>query len=204
MFIKAKQRKLQNCKFSFFFYFAWDSLKVLNLIPVIRSNTQWTSLHINGYKNVLYSVLLAGVKVVLKNFTKFTGKHLCWSFFFNNVADWPLTLLKKRLQHRCFPANFVKFLRTPFFTEHLLRLLLSGNIHTYMPREEFNVELCYNYGTKNLISFFKKFSKDGLPPQKNTEMWYLLCHSLKSGFSFWALNKGCSYIKNVLKYFFFL
>ena len=34
------------------------------------------------------------------------------------------TLLKKRLWHRCFPANFVKFLRTPFFTEHLLWLLL--------------------------------------------------------------------------------
>ena len=28
-------------------------------------------------------------------------------------------LLKKRLWHRCFPVNFVKFLRTPFFTEHL-------------------------------------------------------------------------------------
>ena len=26
----------------------------------------------------------------------------------------PATLLKERLWHRCFPANFVKFLRTPF------------------------------------------------------------------------------------------
>ena len=25
-------------------------------------------------------------KVFLKNFTKFTGKHLCWSLFFNKVA----------------------------------------------------------------------------------------------------------------------
>ena len=31
----------------------------------------------------------------------------------------PATLLKKRLWHRCFPVNFAKFLRTPFFTEHL-------------------------------------------------------------------------------------
>ena len=30
----------------------------------------------------------------------------------------PATLLKKRLCHRCFPLNFVKFLRTPFI-EHL-------------------------------------------------------------------------------------
>ena len=26
----------------------------------------------------------------------------------------PATLLKKRLWHRCFPANFAKLLRTPF------------------------------------------------------------------------------------------
>ena len=35
------------------------------------------------------------------------------------------TLLKKSLWHRCFPVNFVKFLRTPFFTEHLRWLLLE-------------------------------------------------------------------------------
>ena len=33
--------------------------------------------------------------------------------------DKPATLLKNRLWHRWFPANFVKFLKTPFFTEHL-------------------------------------------------------------------------------------
>ena len=31
----------------------------------------------------------------------------------------PATLLKKRLWHKRFPVNFAKFLRTPFFTEHL-------------------------------------------------------------------------------------
>ena len=55
-------------------------------------------------------------KGVLRNFSKFTGKHLCQSLFFNNVAGLrPATLLKKSLWHRCFPMNFVKFLRTPFF-----------------------------------------------------------------------------------------
>ena len=54
-------------------------------------------------------------KGVLRNFTKFTEKHLCQSLFFNKVAGLrPATLLKKRLWHRCFPVNFVKFLRTPF------------------------------------------------------------------------------------------
>ena len=37
----------------------------------------------------------------------------------------PATLSKKRLWHRCFPVNFVKFLRIPFYIEHLLWLLLS-------------------------------------------------------------------------------
>ena len=64
-------------------------------------------------------------KGVLRNFTKFTGKHLCQNIFFNKVAGLkPATLLKKRLWHRCFPVNFVKFLRTPFLTEHLWWLLL--------------------------------------------------------------------------------
>ena len=45
--------------------------------------------------------------------------------FFNKVASLrSTTLLKKRLWHRCFPVNFVRFLRTPFFIEHLRWLLL--------------------------------------------------------------------------------
>ena len=50
-------------------------------------------------------------KDVFRNFTKFTGKHLCQGAFFNKVAA--ATLLKK-IWHRCFPVNFVKFLKTPF------------------------------------------------------------------------------------------
>ena len=65
-------------------------------------------------------------KGVLTNFTKFTGKHLCQSLLFNKVTGLrPATLLKKRLWHRCFPVNFVKFLRTPFFIEHLWWLPLQ-------------------------------------------------------------------------------
>ena len=36
----------------------------------------------------------------------------------------PVTLLKKRLRHRCFPLHFAKFLRTSFLTEHLWWFLL--------------------------------------------------------------------------------
>ena len=58
----------------------------------------------------------SSVKIgVLKNFTKFTGKHLCQSLFFNKVVSLRSTTLSKRgLSNKCFPMNFVKFLRTPF------------------------------------------------------------------------------------------
>ena len=49
-------------------------------------------------------------KGVLRNFAKFTGKHLCQSLFFNKVAG---------LWHRCFPVNFAKIFKSTFFTEHL-------------------------------------------------------------------------------------
>ena len=45
--------------------------------------------------------------------------------FFNKVAGL-LQLYYKRLQHRCFPVKFVKFLRTPFFAEHRRWLLLQN------------------------------------------------------------------------------
>ena len=65
-------------------------------------------------------------KGVLRNFTKFTGKHLCQRLLFNKVAGLrPATLLKMSLWHRCFPVNFVKFLRTPFLKNTSGRLLLN-------------------------------------------------------------------------------
>ena len=67
-------------------------------------------------------------KVFLRNLTKFTEKHLCQSLFFNIAAGpRPATLLKMRLWHKCFPENFVKFLRTPISIEHVRWLLLYHN-----------------------------------------------------------------------------
>ena len=65
-------------------------------------------------------------KGILKNFTKFTGKHLCQSPFFNKVAGLrSATLLKKRLWHKCFPVNFVTFLSTPFLQNIFGRIFLK-------------------------------------------------------------------------------
>ena len=55
-------------------------------------------------------------KGVLRNFAKFAGKHLCQILFFNKVAG---------LEHRCFPVNFVKFLRTSVLQNTSWRLLLT-------------------------------------------------------------------------------
>ena len=48
----------------------------------------------------------------LKKSAIFTRKHLCWSLFLKKVALKFFT--KKRLQHRYFPVNIVKILRTAF------------------------------------------------------------------------------------------
>ena len=50
----------------------------------------------------------------------------------------PATLLKKRLQHRCFPVNFANFLRTPFFAEHIQWLLLK-----YIVNMEYKLSIMY-------------------------------------------------------------
>ena len=71
-------------------------------------------------------------KGVLRNFAKFKGKHLCQSLFFNKVPGLrPATLLKKRPWHRCFPLNFMKFLRIPFSQNTSWRLLLNSKKLTY-------------------------------------------------------------------------
>ena len=58
---------------------------------------------------------------VLKNFAIFTRKHLRWSLR-------PVTLLKNGLQHRCFPVNIVKILRTPILKNICERLFLYFRI----------------------------------------------------------------------------
>ena len=49
---------------------------------------------------------------VFRNFTKFTGKHLCQSLFFNKAAGLEASTLLKRLEHMYFPADVAKLLTT--------------------------------------------------------------------------------------------
>ena len=51
---------------------------------------------------------------------KFHRKAPVLESLFNKVASpRDCNFIKKRLQHRCFPAKFASFLRTPFFSEKL-------------------------------------------------------------------------------------
>ena len=63
---------------------------------------------------------------VLKNFVKFTGKHLCRS----RSTD-TYNFNKRRFRHSCFPVTFVKFLRTLYFKEHLRWMLLNVGVFCY-------------------------------------------------------------------------
>ena len=59
-------------------------------------------------------------KDILRNFTKFTGKHLCQSLFFNKVAGLrPETLLKKETLAQVFSCKFCQISKNAFFTEYL-------------------------------------------------------------------------------------
>ena len=78
---------------------------------------------------------------ILRNCTKFTEKHLYQSLM-------PAILFKKRHWHRCFPVNFVKFLKTPFYIEHLWWLLLESEALKYVFHHRFllkkQVFCCFN------------------------------------------------------------
>ena len=58
-------------------------------------------------------------KVVLRNFTKFTGKHLCQSLFFNKVPGLGLQLYLKRDSGTGVSCEFCEISKNTFFTEHL-------------------------------------------------------------------------------------
>ena len=58
-------------------------------------------------------------KGVLKNFTKFTGKHLCQRLFFNKVPGQACNFIKKESLTQVFSCEFCKNFKNTFFTEHL-------------------------------------------------------------------------------------
>ena len=97
------------------------------------------------YILIMKVIILRKIQAALKTFTPPFFSHLAWTektcdnesheketteavvnFRRKRLKAW--NFIKRRLQHRCFLVKFAKFLRTPFFTEHLRWLLLKLNI----------------------------------------------------------------------------
>ena len=62
---------------------------------------------VGQFERALAEAATGGVykKGVLKNFAKFTGKHLCQRLFFNKVTGLSLQIFKKHLFYRAPPGD---------------------------------------------------------------------------------------------------
>ena len=63
-------------------------------------------------------------KAVLKKLVILTEKYLCWNIFLI-AGSKAGNFFTKRLQHRCFPVNIAKFLKTSVLKGICERLLLN-------------------------------------------------------------------------------
>ena len=62
------------------------------------------------------------IKVLPRNFAKFTGKHLCQNLFYNKVAGLrpeACNFIKIETLAQVFPCEFCEISLKTFFTEHL-------------------------------------------------------------------------------------
>ena len=101
-----------------------------------------------------------------ENWSTLLANNLKFYYYRSNrlTVPGPANLLKKRLWHRCFPVNFAKFLRTPFFTDHLWWLLLLIFNFLYIPRilltfskksfQNFQKSLVFQRKTLNRLNLF--------------------------------------------------
>ena len=99
-------------------------------------------------------------KGVLRKFAKHRKTPVRVSFLIKLQASGlrPAALLKKRLWHRCFPVNFVKFLGTPIPTEHLWSLLLFEYIsHLVLVFLLLNLNMLLPAGHMDI--FFRLFAR---------------------------------------------
>ena len=78
-------------------------------------------------------------------------------FFFNKVAGQTCNFIKKetkRLWHRCFPVNFVKFLKTPFLQNTPGRLFLTETEHLHDSKRE---AMAVNLVLASIISHYGNY-----------------------------------------------
>ena len=74
----------------------------------------------------------------MRNFAKFTIKHLCQNLFFSlKLNSKSAASLKTRPQRRCFLVNYCKFRKNTFFAEHHQTTASDySNINSIVMKEE--------------------------------------------------------------------
>ena len=101
-----------------FFIALFDCCLIFHKRPDVRHTTSkmMFSHSEQNWRNVMEKQSFADVlqNRCSKNFANFTGKPLCWSLFLKSCRVEAWNIIKKRLQRKCFPVKFAKFLRTPF------------------------------------------------------------------------------------------
>ena len=110
---------LENVHFYFNTFIHSALLRILgDMLLTIQHDLSNSTILRNSYQ------MCSMKRGVFRNFSKFTGTHLCQSPFFSKVEGLrSATLLKKRLWHRCVPMNLANFLRIPFLENTSGRLL---------------------------------------------------------------------------------
>ena len=113
----------------------------------------------------------AGVflKTVLLKSSPDSQKNTCVGVsFFNKVAALrPATLLKKRLWHKCFPANLVKFSRSPFLQNTTDGCFFSGFYVTVFPFTRMHIVQRKKRPASYTISWNKFFFPRKIRKHKN-------------------------------------
>ena len=154
-----------NCLTSVFDHFvrlALKGLKVIVLRLIVTDIPRFLEAFI---KRVKSSYRRCSVKkAVLKNFSIFTGKQLCWSLFLMKLQAWRL--------HRCFPVNIVKFFRTLILKNICERLLLVNFSleNTDLFRVFTASKECFKSLSGSNLTFFKRTPH----PQKRENRTFLL------------------------------
>ena len=124
--------------------------------------------------------------------------------FLIKLQVWGLQLFKKRDWHRCFPVNFVKFLRRPFFKEHLW-WLLQGVLRKFAKCTW--KHFCQSLFFYKVVVFWHRcfpvnFAKFLSTPFFIKHLWWLLLFSVKtvSSFCFTIFSK-CIFFELSFKHF---
>ena len=89
-----------------------NTLQPLNLYRLINTSSCFVKFRISHQRCSVR-------KSVLRNFTKFTGKHLCQSLFFNKVTGLACNFIQKETLAQVLFCEFCEISKSAFLTEHV-------------------------------------------------------------------------------------